>query len=296
MFNCPVCGTEYATEMPKLCHICNWDLTPDKIDIPSKSAKKYQDRELARIKWAKQIWENSQKFDVLPKPQAKKTRKKTTIKEDLIGGRLEQIETELTQAKIDRDWQQSMLIYLQSQLDWALYRLEQFTVESHQEITPTASPPMSEVGIDYHPLMNLMSRGKWRKADEQTWEIILKITAREDEGWLNKEDIMNFPCTDLYTINQLWEYYSGGLFGIGVQQQIFASMGHNYTAFCDQVGWRTGENWAYYDDLCFDITAPPGHLPVIFWRKRSCYGVGKGTAVESLFDFTSRLANCSIFS
>ncbi|MEG5025749.1 GUN4 domain-containing protein [Microcoleus sp. AT8-B1] len=68
-----------------------------------------------------------------------------------------------------------------------------------------------------------MGAGKWRKADEYTWAIMLQIAFREEEGWLSGEDIAKFPCTDLRTIDQLWEYYSSGLFGLSVQQEIWES-------------------------------------------------------------------------
>ncbi|WP_293352642.1 MULTISPECIES: GUN4 domain-containing protein [unclassified Microcoleus] len=123
--------------------------------------------------------------------------------------------------------------------------------------------------MDYRQLTKLLETGKWRKADEHTWEILLQIAVREDEGWLSAADIDCFPPTDLRTIDKLWQQHSSGRFGFTVQQQIWESTAGNYTQLCDRVGWRVKENWKYYSELSFSENAPPGHLPVTAWRHRS---------------------------
>ena len=74
---------------------------------------------------------------------------------------------------------------------------------------------------------------------------MLKVAGREEEGWLDIEDIDNFPCEDLRTIDQLWVEYSNGRFGFSVQKRIYQSLGGTreydievWKAFCDKVGWR----------------------------------------------------------
>lgn len=166
---------------------------------------------------------------------------------------------------------------IQSQLEWVLYRLEQFNVSSSTE-TP---PLLSEVGIDYQPLAQLLQSGQWKAADQLTWTLFLKIALRELEGWFTLEDLENFPVIDLRTMTNLWDYYSQGLFGLEAQKQIWERVAANYTNFSDQVGWRTQESWKYYDELSFSLEAPLGHLPVIAWRQRACYGVGHQMAGET---------------
>jgi hypothetical protein len=97
---------------------------------------------------------------------------------------------------------------------------------------------------------------------------MLVVAKREKEGWLENEDIDNFPCEDLRTIDQLWVKYSNDKFGFSVQKRIYQSFGgtreYNYETwnkFVDRVGWRKGENWLYYNDITFEKTALEGHLP-----------------------------------
>lgn len=207
--------------------------------------------------------------------------------------RFDELQQELQQGAIART-------YIQSQLEWVLYRLEQLNpefiadtllrLEEKIGALPDQTPAISEVGMDYRQLTKLLETRKWRKADEHTWEILLQIAVREDEGWLSAADIDSFPLTDLRTIDQLWQQYSGGRFGLTVQQQIWESTEGNYTQLCDRVGWRVKENWKYYSELSFSENAPPGHLPVTAWRQRACYGSGKPTAAENFARIVGRVA------
>jgi O-acetyl-ADP-ribose deacetylase (regulator of RNase III) len=98
---------------------------------------------------------------------------------------------------------------------------------------------------------------------------MLKISGREAEGWLREEDIENFPCSDLLTIDKLWVKYSEGRFGFSVQRDIWRSVGGTknapYRSFCsfgERVGWLKRDlNWLTYSELTFNATAPVGYLP-----------------------------------
>ncbi len=81
----------------------------------------------------------------------------------------------------------------------------------------------TEKGVDYTKLRDLLAAGKWKEADEETANVMLKVA--NSEGCLNKQDIDNFPCEDLRTINQLWLDYSKGKFGFSVQKEIYESLG-----------------------------------------------------------------------
>jgi len=164
-------------------------------------------------------------------------------------------------------------------------------------VKPVAAKPVaaettrviSAVGMDYYELRNLLAAGKWKEADEETARVMLKVAGREKQGWLNRENIDNFPCEDLRTIDQLWVKYSDGRFGFSVQKHIYQSLGGTreynsevWEAFTDQVGWgvRIGE-WLYKRDIEFNTKAPKAHLPhlehslavvsaeVVWWRKFS---------------------------
>jgi GUN4-like len=106
--------------------------------------------------------------------------------------------------------------------------------------------------------------------DEETARVMLAVAGREKEGWLDVEQIDNFPCEDLRTIDQLWVKYSNARFGFSVQKRIYQSLSGTreydekiWKTFGDRVGWRKKGEWLYYKDITFDIAAPQGHLPVV---------------------------------
>jgi len=287
-FQCPVCDSDYQKPIPETCLVCGWDLQFH-VSIPEglKQDKKCLD-------WAKQTWKRLQNVDISQEKTSSKSKKRLTIADILP--RLETLENQLQQASLERQ-------NLQNLLEWILHYLETLNPEllvnltspSHPDVDPNlnSTSPLSEIGIDYNSLIELLANGDWKTADKYTWELILYIAEREAEKWLRPEDIEQFPCTDLNTLNWLWEYYSQGLFSLTSQWQIFYDLEGDYTKFCDQVGWCRGESWLYYEELNFTLNAPPGHLPIISWRKRACYGVGNATPNENLSLIFSRLSTCS---
>ncbi|MFM6474250.1 MAG: GUN4 domain-containing protein, partial [Dolichospermum sp.] len=41
----------------------------------------------------------------------------------------------------------------------------------------------------FQKLEALLKAGKWKDADLETWELMLKLTKREQEEWLTVEDV-----------------------------------------------------------------------------------------------------------
>ena len=135
----------------------------------------------------------------------------------------------------------------------------------------------------YIKLESLLKSQDFKKADLETDRVILAITTTEGEA----QDIENFPCEELRTIDNLWLKYSQGKFGISVQQEIYQSLGGTkeinwnvYTSFSDQVGWRQAGVWISYNDLNFSETAPSGHLPVVYLGRE---GSKKRTSLMSRY-------------
>ena len=139
----------------------------------------------------------------------------------------------------------------------------------------------SDVGMDYSKLHDLLKAEKWKKADEETARVMLAVAKREERGWLRDEDIDNFPCADLRTIDKLWVKYSNGRFGFSVQKRIYQSLGGTreynreiWGKFGDKVGWRKegclGNRILL--DITFDIRAPEGHLPGRYLGWGGVYG------------------------
>lgn len=152
-------------------------------------------------------------------------------------------------------------------------------------------PLDSSENIDYSKLRDLLIDGKWLKADRETANLLLKVRDRQKKGWLRPEaDINEFPCEDLYTIDQLWVKLSGGKFGFSVQADIWNKLGNNliniiafdspsddverkqieqaWINFGEVVGWRINGKWKEVKKLNFNLEANTGHLPmpVVHWH------------------------------
>ena len=121
---------------------------------------------------------------------------------------------------------------------------------------------ISQQRPDYQKLRKLLLAGNWREADLITRSIILQVSDREHEGWLDSRAIATFPASDLRMLDHLWLKYSNGHFGFSIQKQIWSQVVQNTLAFGDCVGWRGDRTWLlYYSDFTFSLDAPQGHLP-----------------------------------
>ncbi|WP_246844170.1 GUN4 domain-containing protein [Hydrocoleum sp. CS-953] len=154
-------------------------------------------------------------------------------------------------------------------------RREQELKAEEQKQAENNIPLVSAKDVDYTKLRDLLAAGNWREADRETDKVMYKVADRRSEGWLRTEDVENFPCQDLATIDKLWVKYSDGKFGFSVQKQIYQSFGGTkeydqeiWEKFGDKVGWRKEGEWLLiYNELTFDINNPyQGHLP----RTRMC--------------------------
>ena len=156
--------------------------------------------------------------------------------------------------------------------------------QSNEDIQESEDDLSSErFGADYYAkLRDLLKAGHWKEADQETADRMCEVMDRQKEGWLRQkegwlrvEDIKNFPRQDLQNINRLWVKYSNGKFGFSVQKNIWQECGSpkdyndDWKKFCDRVGWRVAGLLIYYEDVIFDTSAPRGHLPAVFWKRRS---------------------------
>jgi serine/threonine protein kinase len=138
--------------------------------------------------------------------------------------------------------------------------------------------------FDYQNLEKLLAGGRYQKADRQTWQLMLQIAQREQQGCLTLEILKKFPVSELDQIDRLWHKYSGGRFGLRVQQEIYQNLApkknFNYyevegnstveqlnvfalwQQFGESVGWYHQGKWLNYSELTFTTDAPRGHLPV----------------------------------
>ncbi len=141
----------------------------------------------------------------------------------------------------------------------------------------------------YSKLYYYLSAGEWKKADQETYKIMLQV-ASKNEGYLDVKDIDNFPCEDLRTIDKLWVHYSKGLFGFSVQKKIWQEFGGKRDINTEHqieylIGWLREEERLDYSNLTFDLNAPIGHLPgfLVMLEQRSI-----------LSAFIQRAINCGL--
>lgn len=146
---------------------------------------------------------------------------------------------------------------------------------------------LSEVGVDYSNLANLLASGQWRAADEETRTTMLKISRRVAPGWMREQDFTDFPCLDLETIDELWVRYSQGNFGFSVQSKVWDLVAQDYAKFADTVGWRLNYQWQQYSQLSFNLKAPLGHLPIAAFCK-----VGDDIIIGWAATLKEKLAKC----
>ncbi|MEN8447410.1 MAG: GUN4 domain-containing protein [Cyanobacteria bacterium J06555_13] len=168
----------------------------------------------------------------------------------------------------------------------------------------------SECGIDYAPLRDRLKAGDWKAADKETYEVMIRAVGKKAGDYFSKDNLLNFPCKDLLTIDRLWAKYSNGRFGFSVQKEIYIACGAKldgeypgdkiWKEFADRVRWRVDGSWIGYTEVTFDTSAPVGHLPsrvacfvYTYVGLRSYARVVRGAELEFFFSFlASRLVTC----
>lgn len=164
--------------------------------------------------------------------------------------------------------------------------LSQQLPPDQETITPKRMPDFAS------KLYNLLASGKWEEADQETLRIMLKVTDREKQGWLDVASIQTFPSEELRIIDQIWLEFSDDRFGFSVQKRIWKSLEGNLNAddkirkiFSERLGWRVNKKWLQIDELTFALSASVGHLPAVavrlgglswgvdgfWWEKREAY-------------------------
>lgn len=123
-------------------------------------------------------------------------------------------------------------------------------------------PLISEAGVDYGRLVQLLYGGRWQAADEETWQLLCQSLG-QSKTYLMAEDVSRLPCEDLQMMDALWREASGDRFGWSIQVQIYRQAGEDYGNFCRCVGWPAHQgSLALFQ---FQRSAPRGHLPSRQW-------------------------------
>ena len=136
----------------------------------------------------------------------------------------------------------------------------------------------SEVGMEYNNLRDLLKAQNWEEADKETYEVMIKAVGKKSGDWFTRDELLNFPCQDLRTIDQLWVKYSQGRFGFSVQKEIYLSVGGKLRSYEDEAFSR------FYRTVKWDYinynSQERGHLPTV--ARKHCVGFGSDSWV-SLF-------------
>jgi hypothetical protein len=205
------------------------DVLRDELGLSSEKGNQILEEELAPIDQARQAYEKRLKALIKHYPFS------DGVKSEL---KKFQAQWNLTDREVNKI---SQPILEQAEIAY------QETLQPQPIVTPapTSSILLSARGIDYSELEELLKQQKWKEADGVTFKGMLEVANRSSEGWLRVEDIDNFPCEDLQTIDGLWVDNSKGRFGFSVQAKIYRKLGGTqeynekvWKAFGDMVGWR----------------------------------------------------------
>ncbi|MEO1671161.1 MAG: GUN4 domain-containing protein [Cyanobacteria bacterium J06631_2] len=209
--------------------------------------------------------------------ELQQTNQEQQQQEQSLQSQIQQLDEELQQAKSSLLQQQLTEQSLQSRIQ-ELEQLQPTNVVSVPQIVSETEEVelRSERGVNYTKLHDLLKQQQWQAADEETTRVMLQAAKREN-SYLRTEDIKNFPCDDLRTINNLWLRYSDGKFGFSVQREIYESLGGTadfeweiWELFGDRIGWRINGRWINEEDIIYQLmNAPPGHLPILTSKMRT---------------------------
>ena len=165
----------------------------------------------------------------------------------------------------------------------------------------------TEKGANYTKLRDLLKAQKWKEADQETYRLMITIVGRKEGDYFRKEELLNFPCKDLKTIDRLWVQTSQGCYGFSVQKEIYVRCGGKldgkypgdeiWRKFGTEVGWRVNNEWQDYDDLTWNSIHVPGHLPCDGFRLGfRCGGgrLGAGRGGRVVSSLAQRLVKCNL--
>ncbi|KAM3116457.1 GUN4 domain-containing protein [Phormidesmis sp. 146-33] len=126
--------------------------------------------------------------------------------------------------------------------------------------------------LKFAQLDALLRANAWREANTETWHRLSHSAGVNSVVFFATPSFLEaINPEDLQMIDQLWEKYSDGKFGFGIQKKIYLKClklgGKNnqekWDYFGTCVGWKIAGSWLRDEYLTFDISAPDGHLPTL---------------------------------
>jgi len=153
----------------------------------------------------------------------------------------------------------------------------------------------------YQTLEELLKTEHWREADQETYRLMITTVGKEEDQYLEQEDLMNFPCEDLLVLDQFWVKHSNKKWGFSIQKRIWENCGSPivdnsaWQKFCEDVGWSNDGHWIGYNQLSFSLQSSSlGELPrfPFYYKFGSFY-----TSVPNVSNpriFFSRVKTCGL--
>ncbi|AFY34678.1 AAA-like domain-containing protein [Calothrix sp. PCC 7507] len=148
----------------------------------------------------------------------------------------------------------------------------------------------------YAQLEYSLKAKNWQAADRQTHGLMVNIA--KDYGNLDYNNINNFSCSDLKTIDQLWVNNSDKRFGFSVQKEIWISTGNRLGIKLDEWNDKDTENYLRFAKAV-DWYSFSSYSEINERIKKGLRGVfpymGKfGVEGWGLLNFFSRVATCKV--
>ena len=140
------------------------------------------------------------------------------------------------------------------------------------EAETTASPQKTkpDYKVNYTQLSNYLTHKEWKKADEETLNIMSEICEKQKDNFWNEEDINRIPCSEILEIDKLWRESSNNNFGFTIQKNIWEKLESIdrediiQEKFAEKVGWSQNQEYLDWDQPSFKANVhgkKPGILP-----------------------------------
>eukprot|EP00798_Chlamydomonas_sp_ICE-L_P009834 gene9834-7718_t len=151
----------------------------------------------------------------------------------------------------------------------------------------------STVGMDYSVLRDCLQEQDFRKADDETRALLIKLAGEDAEkrGWVYWSEVKMISDDDFQTMDNLWTVSSNGKFGFSVQKDLFRQNKKRWPKFFKQINWVQGEFTDYRkwpSEFIYSLETTKGHLPLTNGYQgpsASCWlpGAGVGFQVQGEF-------------
>ena len=140
------------------------------------------------------------------------------------------------------------------------------------EAKTTASPQKTKTDykVNYTQLSNYLTHKEWKKADEETLNIMNEICEKQKDDFWNEEDINRISCSEILEIDKLWRESSNNNFGLTIQKNIWEKLESIdkediiQEKFAEKVGWSQNQEYLDWDQPSFKANVhgkKPGILP-----------------------------------